>query len=79
LLPAIIYRRCHEIDENTGQGLITGVNNTGDKHNIANISAIFRKNLKAFSGTRRKRNHDENLMSKISCQIHFKCGGIICR
>jgi hypothetical protein len=30
LLPAINYCRCHEIDENTGQGLITGVNDTND-------------------------------------------------
>jgi hypothetical protein len=31
LLPSINYRRCHdEIDENTGQGLITGVNDTAN-------------------------------------------------
>ncbi len=40
----LIYRRCHGIDENPGQGVIAGVNDTGDEHKIANISVgIFEK------------------------------------
>ncbi len=30
LLPAINYLRCHGIDKNPGQGLITGVKDAGD-------------------------------------------------
>jgi hypothetical protein len=30
LLPASNYRRCHGIDENLGQGLFTGVNDTSN-------------------------------------------------
>jgi|LakMenEpi03Aug12_release.lakeMendotaPanAssembly.Ray.scaffolds.fasta_scaffold4764949_1 hypothetical protein len=30
----------------TSQQLISGVNNTGNKHNVTNISANFRKGLK---------------------------------
>jgi hypothetical protein len=46
LLAAIIDRRCHGIDENPEQGLITGVIDTGDKNKAAHISANFRKNSK---------------------------------
>ncbi len=57
LLPEFNYCRCHEIDENTGQGLITGVSDTSNKLSpvsliqvnslspkVANISANFCKN-----------------------------------
>ncbi len=53
----LINRRCHGIEENLGQGLITsdnntgeqliaGVNNSDDKHKVVNISAKFCKNSK---------------------------------
>ncbi len=32
--------------DDTGEQLITGVNDTGDKHKVANISANSRKNSK---------------------------------
>jgi hypothetical protein len=39
-------RRCHGINENPEQGLITGVIVTGDKNKAGYISANFRKNSK---------------------------------
>jgi hypothetical protein len=42
LLPSINYRRCHnEIDENTGQGLITGVNDTGNNLSPVTLAIII--------------------------------------
>jgi hypothetical protein len=60
-----LYRRVND----TSEQLITGVNNTSDKHKVANTFVIFHSNLTWYSGARGKLIPEKNLKSKISFRL----------
>jgi hypothetical protein len=56
----------------TGEQLIAGISDNGNKHKVVKIYTIFFLMApKGYSGTRRKLIHEKNLRSKISCQTLF--------
>ncbi len=78
-----INRWCHGIDENLGQGLITSDNNTGeqliagvndsdDKHKVVNISAKFCKNSKWPQGNTQG-PRENSFMKKKQKKLNFSC------
>jgi hypothetical protein len=79
-----VHLRCRQADvfetvsspiSFTGDQLIAGVNDSGDKHKIANISANFHKKFEmsamGYSGTQGKMIHEKNLKTKISLRIEI--------
>jgi hypothetical protein len=91
LLPAVNYRRrrcyrwqinrrCHWIERNPGQGLITGrplspVNSLSPVSTTPAVNAnlrIFAMDLMGYSGAGGQLIHEKNLKSKISSQTPFK-------
>ncbi len=59
----------------TGEQLIAGINDNGNKHKVVNsyTKFFFKFEMapKGYSGSWRKLIHEKNLKSKISCQTPF--------
>ncbi len=71
LLPAITRRRCRfliEIDENPGQGVIPGVNNTGK-----NLSPVKRQFIASVVDTGYKRKVENISANVIQCINVSQC------